>query len=186
MRIRAATPEDAAAISRIYAPYVEGSQVSFELEAPGAAEMRARMEAGGALYPWLVAVDEADEIAGYAYSCAFRPRPAYRFAVETSIYLAAAAQGRGLGPKLYAPLLDLLEAQGFAQAIAAITLPNAASVGLHERLGFRRAGAYERVGYKLGKWWDVGLWQRALAAAADPPAEPGPPGGIAWPVSPPG
>ena len=172
MRIRAATPDDAAAIADIYAPYVEGSVVSFEVEAPGAGEMAARMAAGAGLYPWLVAQSESGAIAGYAYGCAFRPRPAYRFAVETSIYLARDAQGRGLGRALYAPLLELLRAQGFAQAIAAITLPNDGSVHLHERLGFGHAGTYRQVGWKLGGWWDVGLWQCPLAPAGDPPAEP--------------
>jgi phosphinothricin acetyltransferase len=86
--------------------------------------------------------------------------------------LRTGAEGRGLGRRLYAPLLAILEAQGFSQAIAAIALPNDASVRLHERLGFTRAGTYARVGYKMGRWWDVGLWQRPLAGAADPPAEP--------------
>jgi phosphinothricin acetyltransferase len=171
MRIRAATPDDAAAIASIYAPYVEGSVVSFEVEAPGAEEIAARMAAGAGLYPWLVAADADGGIAGYAYACAFRPRPAYRFAVETTIYLEREAQGRGLGRSLYASLLELLRAQGFAQAIAAITLPNDASVRLHERLGFGHAGTYRQVGYKLGAWWDVGLWQCPLAPAGDPPAE---------------
>ena len=140
MRIRAATPDDAAAIASIYAPYVEGSAVSFEVEAPGAGGIADRMAAGGGLYPWLVSADADGAIAGYAYGCAFRPRPAYRFAVETSIYLARQAQGRGLGRSLYAPLLELLRVQGFAQAIAAITLPNEASAMLHERLGFSQIG----------------------------------------------
>lgn len=182
MRIRAATPGDAAAIADIYAPYVAGSQVSFEVEPPRPDEMLTRMAAGAGLYPWLVAAGEDGEIAGYAYACAFRPRPAYRFAVETSIYLRREAQGRGVGPMLYAPLLELLRAQGFAQAIAAITLPNDASVRLHERLGFGHAGSYRQVGYKLGAWWDVGLWQCPLAPAADPPAEPLPLDAATWPA----
>jgi L-amino acid N-acyltransferase YncA len=174
VRIRAATPDDAAALAEIYAPYVTGSAVSFETEAPDAAEMRARIAAGGALYPWLAAEDEAGAVAGYAYAARFRPREAYRYAVETTIYLRPDAQGRGLGRRLYSPLLAMLETQGFTQAIAAIALPNEASVKLHEKLGFRHAGAYERIGYKVGGWWDVGLWQRPLAPAAEPPAEPRP------------
>ena len=174
MRLRAATPADAAAIAGIYAPFVTASAVSFETEPPDADAMRARIEAGGGLYPWLVS--EADgALVGYASATAFRPRPAYRFAVETSIYLRAEASGQGLGRALYAPLLAALEAQGFTQAIAAITLPNEASVRLHERLGFARAGTYRQVGWKLGAWHDVGLWQRPLATSPDPPAEPSPP-----------
>jgi phosphinothricin acetyltransferase len=174
LSVRAATPDDAAAIAAIYAPYVDGSIVSFETEAPDEAAMRARIEAGGTLYPWLAAVDETGALAGYAYASAFRPRPAYRFTVETTIYVRHGLHRRGVGSLLYQPLLALLEAQGFTQAFGAITLPNPASVALHERLGFARAGTYTKVGWKQGGWWDVGLWQRALAPATVPPTEPRP------------
>jgi L-amino acid N-acyltransferase YncA len=172
MRVRPAREEDAAAIADIYRPYVADSPVSFETEPPDAAEMARRM--AGDLYPWLVAEEEAGGLAGYAYAAAFRTRFAYRFAVETTIYVRAGAHGRGIGAALYAPLLATLERQGFTQAIAAITLPNQASVRLHELFGFRRAGTYEQVGWKLGRWHDVGLWQRPLAEAGNPPAEPRP------------
>ncbi|MEA3008661.1 MAG: hypothetical protein QOJ91_353 [Sphingomonadales bacterium] len=174
MRLRAATPADAADIAEIYAAFVIGTAVSFEIEPPGEAAMRLRMAAGDDLYPWLVGEEEG-AILGYAYSARFRERTAYRFAVETSVYLRSDARGRGLGRQLYEPLLTTLEAQGFTQAIAAITLPNEASVRLHESLGFERAGTYRQVGWKLDAWHDVGLWQRALAASASPPAEPKPP-----------
>lgn len=173
MKLRDATPDDAAAIADIYAPFVTASAVSFETEPPDEAAMRARIDAGGELYPWLVA-EEDGSVLGYAYAARFRDRPAYRFVVETSVYLRADAVGRGLGRQLYQPLLARLESQGFTQAIAAITLPNEASVRLHERLGFERAGTYRRVGWKFGAWHDVGLWQRALAVAGTPPAEPRP------------
>jgi phosphinothricin acetyltransferase len=172
MRVRPAHEEDAAAVADIYRPYVAGSPVSFETEPPDASEMARRM--AGDLYPWLVAEEEGGGLAGYAYAAAFRTRPAYRFAVETTVYVRAGAHRRGTGAALYAPLLASLERQGFTQAIAAITLPNEASVRLHERFGFSRAGTYAQVGWKLGSWHDVGLWQRALAEAADPPAEPRP------------
>ena len=172
MRLRAATEGDAAAISEIYAPYVTASVVSFETDAPDAATVRDRIAQCADLYPWIVAEDEGGKIGGYAYATAFRPRPAYRYAVESSVYLAPDAQGRGIGARLYRSLLATLEAQGFVQAIAAITLPNPASVRLHEALGFTAAGVYRQVGYKLGGWHDVGLWQRALAAPANPPVEP--------------
>jgi phosphinothricin acetyltransferase len=175
VRIRAATPDDSAALAAIYAPYVRDSAVSFETEPPDAAAMRERMLAGGSLYPWLIGEDEEGAPLGYAYAAAFRTRAAYRFAVETSVYLRGDAQGRGLGRALYEPLLDGLEAQGFTQAIAAIALPNEASIRLHERLGFTQAGTYRQVGWKLGAWHDVGLWQRPLAPSATPPAEPQPP-----------
>jgi phosphinothricin acetyltransferase len=172
MKPRAATPDDAAAIADLYAPFVTASAVSFETEPPGAEAMRARIEAGGGLYPWLLGEAQDGTLLGYAYAARFRDRPAYRFTVETSVYLRADAAGRGLGRRLYAPLLAILEAQGFTQAIAAITLPNEASVRLHERLGFERAGTYRQVGWKFGAWHDVGLWQRALATAGTPPEEP--------------
>lgn len=171
MRLRPAAPGDAAAIASIYAPFVTASATSFEVEAPGAEEMGQRILSGGDLYPWLVAEEEG-QVMGYAYACAFRQRPAYRFAVETSVYLAPQARGRGLGEQLYRMLLDLLVRQNFVHAIAAITLPNSASVRLHERLGFRHTGVYSQVGFKLGGWHDVGLWQRELNP---PPAEPSEP-----------
>ena len=173
MKLRGATPGDAAAISAIYAPFVTASAVSFETEPPGPEEVRARIEGAGGLYPWVVGCEADGPVLGYAYAAAFRPRPAYRYAVETSVYLAAGAEGRGLGRRLYRALIEMLEAQGFAQAIAAITLPNERSVRLHEALGFAPAGVYRQVGWKLGGWHDVGLWQRALAPA-DPPREPAP------------
>jgi phosphinothricin acetyltransferase len=174
LSLRAASPDDGAAIAALYAPYVENSIVSFETEAPDAAAMRGRIEAGGDLYPWLAAVDEAGELVGYAYASAFRPRPAYRYTVETTVYVRQGLHRRGVGSFLYAPLLSMLEAQGFTQAFGAISLPNPASAALHEKLGFVRAGTYRQVGWKLGGWWDVGLWQRQLAPATVPPSEPKP------------
>jgi len=175
MTIRRATAGDAAALAAIYAPYVEKSVVSFETAAPDEAEMSARIAAAGDAYPWLAACDAGDgAVTGYAYAAAFRARPAYRFTVETTVYLAQGAHGRGLGTALYRALLPVLEAQGFSQAIAAITLPNPASVTLHERLGFVRAGTYEKVGFKAGQWLSVGLWQRALAPLSASPDEPRP------------
>jgi L-amino acid N-acyltransferase YncA len=172
VKLRAARPADAAAIAAIYGPYVTDSFVSFETEPPSVDEMRGRIEACGDRYPWLVAEDEEGAILGYAYATAFRPRLAYRYAVETTVYLAAGAGRRGIGQALYGSLIATLEAQGFAQAIGAVTLPNPASVRLHEKLGFKEAGIYRQVGYKMGRWLDVGLWQRALAPATNPPTEP--------------
>lgn len=172
MRLRAATPADAASILAIYAPYVVASAVSFELEPPLLKEMKARISGAHDMFPWLVAVDtETDVILGYAYAAAFRTRAAYRFAVETSIYIAGNFQGQGVGRLLYPALLHTLEAQGYTQAIAAITLPNDHSIKLHEAVGFRRAGVYREVGYKNNRWLDVGLWQRELAAPQSPPHE---------------
>ena len=171
LRIRPAAAADAAAIAALYAPYVAGTTISFEEQAPDADEMRRRMLEGGDRYPWLVAEAEG-KVVGFACACAFRARSAYRFVVETSVYVGEGHCGRGIGRGLYVPLLDGLTGQGFTQAIAAISLPNPASVALHESLGFDPAGVYRQVGWKLGGWIDVGLWQRGLAAPSTPPAEP--------------
>jgi phosphinothricin acetyltransferase len=172
VRIRLATADDAAAIAAIYAPHVVATAVSFEMAAPDQAEMRRRIGSAAGLYPWLVASDGDGPALGYSYAAAFRDRPAYRFTVETSVYVADGAQRRGIGTRLYRELIAILQAQGFAQAIAAITLPNQASVAMHEALGFAPAGVYEKVGFKFGEWRSVGLWQRALAPASAHPAEP--------------
>ena len=173
--IRAARPEDAPAISAIYAPYVLSGTVSFETDAPDPRAMRARMAASDGLYPWLVATSGETEDAGvlaYAYASRFRDRPAYRYVVETSIYVGVATQGRGVGRLLYEALVDTLRAQGFTQAIGVISLPNEGSITLHEQVGFRRAGLYREVGYKQGRWIDVGFWQCELNDSAVPPVEP--------------
>jgi L-amino acid N-acyltransferase YncA len=170
--IRFADENDAAAIAAIYRPYVEGSRISFEEAAPDATEM-ARRIAGAVpgLHPWLAA-DEDGRLLGFASSASFRTRRAYRWTVETGIYLAPEAKGRGLGRALLARLIHVLEAQGFVTAIGAIALPNDASVALHEKLGFLHTGTYRKVGFKMGEWLDVGLWQKELAPRAPEPAEP--------------
>ena len=156
-------------IAAIYAPHVTGGHVSFEEDAPDAAAMARRID--GVRYPWLVAT-ERDAPIGYAYASAFHPRAAYRWTVETSAYVAGHAQRRGVGRVLYVELLDGLARQGFAQAVARIALPGAGSAALHQALGFDAVGVERAVGFKHGRWIDVGLWQRALATPADPPAEP--------------
>jgi phosphinothricin acetyltransferase len=172
--IRLAAEKDAAALAAIYRPYVEGSRISFEEVAPDSAEMGRRIagETPG-YHPWLVA-EEDGQLLGYAASSPFRARAAYRWIVETGIYLAEQAKGRGLGRALLAPLVDLLERQGYVAAIGAIALPNQASVALHEKLGFIHTGTYRGVGFKAGEWLDVGLWQKDLAPRVGDPAEPQP------------
>jgi phosphinothricin acetyltransferase len=174
--IRAARPEDAAAIAAIYAPHVLTGTVSFETEAPDTRAMRTRMAASDGLYPWIVATngDEDGGVIAYAYATRFRDRPAYRYVVETSIYVAGTVQRQGAGRLLYEALIDTLRAQGFTQAIGAIALPNEGSISLHEAVGFRRAGVYREVGYKNRQWIDVGFWQCELNDAVVPPLEPKP------------
>ena len=173
-RVRAATPADAEAIAAIYAPHVLAGIASFETEAPDADGIAARMAASDGMYPWLVAIADSGEVMAYAYATRFRDRAAYRFVVETTVYVAEVAQRRGAGRLVYAALIETLRAQGFTQAIGAIALPNAGSVALHEAIGFRAAGMYHAVGYKFGRWIDVGYWQCALNAPAVPPVEPRP------------
>jgi len=170
-RIRAATGEDAAAIAAIYAPYVTGTVVSFEAEPPDAAEMARRMVALP-LLPWLVA-ERDGRVAGYAYASAHRARAAYRWGADVSVYLDEPERGRGTGRALYARLLDTLRELGYTGAYGGITLPNPASVGLHEAMGFTLVGIYRRVGFKLGHWHDVGWWQ--LPLVDPPPAHPAEP-----------
>lgn len=172
--IRFATESDAAAIAAIYAPYCTDSRISFEEVAPEPSEMARRIVGDRpGLYPWLVA-EAGGRIVGYAASGAFRTRPAYRWSVETGLYLDPSAQGQGVGRALLQRLIDLLERQGFVSAIGAIALPNDASVALHERLGFDRVGTYRGTGFKHGEWIDVGLWQRDLASRNGAPGEPRP------------
>ena len=167
--IRLAGTDDAGQIASIYRPYVEESRISFEELAPEAAEIARRMSSP--VHPWLVA-EEDGRIVGYASTSPMRDRSAYRWSVETGIYLAPDAQGRGLGRKLLNAHLDLLERQGFVTIVAGIALPNDASVALHEKLGFALSGIERGVGFKLGQWVDVGRWQKDLAPRPAVPEGP--------------
>lgn len=173
--VRPATPYDADAIAGIYRHYVEAGTVSFETIAPDADEMRGRMVAADGFFPWLVVTEgEAATVIGYAYAGTFRDRPAYRYTIETSVYLTQAAQGKGYGRQLYHALIDTVRAQGFTHAIAVISLPNDWSMRLHESVGFKRTGVLREAGYKSGRWIDVGFWQCELNDATIPPKEPRP------------
>ncbi|HVI59623.1 MAG TPA: arsinothricin resistance N-acetyltransferase ArsN1 family B [Luteimonas sp.] len=163
-RIRAAGGADAAAIAAIYNHYVATSIATFELEPVAVAEMAARIAQVGARgLPWLLAEDAAG-VAGYAYAGPWRARAAYRHSVETSIYLAPRAAGRGIGHSLYAALLDALRDRDVHAVIGGVSLPNPASVALHERMGFAQVARFEEVGFKFGRWIDVGYWQLRLAS----------------------
>lgn len=175
LRVRDARGDDAAAIAAIYAPVVRDTPISFELEPPDAAAMRQRVLDTLERRPWLVCEREG-EVVGYAYAASHRERAAYQWCVETSVYIAESARRQGVGRTLYAALLPLLARQGYVHAYAGITLPNPASVGLHEALGFRPIGVYQAIGFKLGAWHDVGWWDLTLPARALPeqPAAPVP------------
>ncbi len=152
---------------------MESTAISFEIEPPAVEEMARRIARTMPAHPWLVAEDQG-QLAGYAYVGPFRSRPAYRWSVEVSAHIHPDWQRRGLGRSLYTPLLAVLALQGYRQACAGITLPNPASVGLHQALGFDPVGVYRSVGFKLGAWHDVGWWQRSLTASSDEPSEPQP------------
>jgi len=171
--IRTADPDrDVAACVAIYAPYVEVGATSFEEEPPDAGGFAERIATTQATYPWLVAEHDG-EVVGYTYACPHRSRPAYRWAVEVSVYVAAEQWRRGCARALYTELIERLRAQGFHVACAGITLPNEASISLHESMGFVPVGIYRRIGWKDGAWRDVGWWQLELTPPADgPPAEP--------------
>jgi phosphinothricin acetyltransferase len=167
IQIRAAVAADLPTITAIYDHAVRFGTATFELEPPDLAEMTRRFEAlaaGG--FPYLAAV--ADGIVlGYAYAGPYRPRPAYRFAVENSIYLDPKAHGRGTGTALLRALIAESEARRFRQMIAVIgDSANAASIGVHRSTGFRMVGTLENVGFKFGRWLDTVLMQRALGEGA--------------------
>ena len=164
--IRPATAADAARIAAIYNRYVAQTTISFEEQPVSEAEMAGRIrDVADAGLPWLVAVHQG-ELAGYAYATKWRARPAYRFSVESTVYLNDSACGRGWGALLYRQLIGQLRAGGIRTVIAGIAQPNARSVGLHERLGFRKVAHFSDVGYKFGGWVDVGYWQLSLAEDA--------------------
>lgn len=169
-RVRLARPGDAAEVARIYAPYV-ATPVSFEKEPPAVEEMARRIAKTLERYPWLVAEREGRTV-GYAYAAPHRTRPAYRWSAETSVYVDAEAHRRGVGSALYRPLLAILRLQGQVSAYAGITLPNPASVRLHEAIGFTPVGVYRAVGYKDGAWHAVGWWELQLREPPSSPREP--------------
>lgn len=171
--LRAATPDDAAAILAIYAPYVVTNAVSFESKPPSQEEMHQRIADAADLHPWIVGVDqESGIVLGYAFAKPFRPGPAYRFAVETACYVSGEIEGQGLRRTLYQALLATLTQQNFTQAVSTLTMPNDKLIQLHEAIGFRRAGVYREITFKNGQWIDVGLWQRSLTEPNTPPDEP--------------
>jgi L-amino acid N-acyltransferase YncA len=160
--IRPAAAPDAAAICAIYNPYIATTTISFEEAPVTEADMAQRLaDVAAAGLPWLVACENG-RVAGYAYATKWRVRAAYRHTVESSVYLARDAVGRGLGRALYAALLDDLRRRGLYLVIGGIALPNEASIKLHEAMGFRKVAHFAEVGMKFGRRIDVGYWQRTL------------------------
>ena len=167
--IRPAAAADAAACGDIYAPYVVGTNVTFEVEPPTTEQFWARIAHAQAAHEWLVA-ERNGTVLGYAYGHQFHERAAYDWSCETSIYLDAGLRRQGVGRALYRELLGRLAGRGYRRAFAGIALPNDASFGLHRALGFEDAGCFRRVGWKNGAWHDVAWMQRDLQSCEfDPP-----------------
>src|SRR5688572_16818999 len=170
-RIRLVEAADAEAIAAIYRPVVESTTISFETVPPDRDEIARRIADTLVSHPWLVC-EIGGRVAGYAYATTHRARAAYQWSVDTSVYVDAAWRRSGVGRGLYQSLFAILAAQGFFNAFAGIALPNAASVALHEAVGFEPLGIYRRVGFKLGAWHDVGWWQLTLRAQDASPDAP--------------
>lgn len=166
--IRIATPEDAPALQAIYGPIVETTIISFETEPPTVAEMAGRIKKTLDFFPYLVC-EYNGEVIGYVYASKHRERAAYQWAVDVTAYVREDYRGKGVGKALYTALKAMLAGQGFYHAYAGIALPNAASVGLHEAVGFKPLGVYHQVGYKLDNWHDVGWWELQLQPLDLPP-----------------
>ena len=162
--IRSAEPDDAQRICEIYNHYVLETTITFEEQPVSETAMRERMADAGRGLPWLVSEDCG--VAGFAFASPWKSRCSYRFSVESSIYLDPDSTGRGLGRPLYEELLDRLKAEGYRSALGGIALPNDASIALHEKCGLKKVAQFEEVGFKFGRWIDVGYWQRLLVQSS--------------------
>jgi len=159
--IRPVTSADAASIAAIYNHYVRNTIVTFEEVPVAVDEMARRIAETTTSYPWFVSEDDG-KLQGYAYASSWKRRSAYRLAAESTVYLAPEAVGRGLGRPLYGTLIAEMRSRGLHCAIAGISLPNPASVAIHEKMGFAPIGRFREVGWKLGRWVDVGYWELIL------------------------
>ena len=161
MEIRRATPDDAAALLSIYRPYVENTAVSFEQDMPTEEEFARRIGTTIRTHEWLV-IQVSNALCGYAYATPHRSREAYKYSVETSVYVRAENQRQGIGRRLYEALFASLSSFDFHNAYAAIGLPNDGSIALHKSLEFQHIGIFREVGFKQNIWWDVSWWQRPI------------------------
>ncbi|MBT8327190.1 MAG: GNAT family N-acetyltransferase [Bacteroidia bacterium] len=158
LEIRPASSTDSVEIADIYNYYIDHTIVTFETTPISAEEMQQRIEKISNQFPYLVAIIDT-VVVGYAYASTWKPRAAYNFAVETSIYLKNGYEGSGIGTKLYSKLIDEVRSTDVKTAIGGVSLPNQGSIVLHEKLGFKKIGVFSRVGFKFQKWIDVGYWQ---------------------------
>ncbi|HEY3560822.1 MAG TPA: arsinothricin resistance N-acetyltransferase ArsN1 family B [Kribbella sp.] len=171
VQVRDASAADAEACAAIYAPYVRGTAITFELEPPTVEEMAERIAKAQSTHAWLVLEDDG-QVVGYAYGGPMKPRPAYRWSCEVSVYVAPTHHRTGAGRTLYDALFARLTARGYRTAVAGVTLPNPASEALHKSLGFEPIGIYRNIGWKHDNWHDVAWSQRPLSQQPDPPEEP--------------
>ena len=169
--VRDASERDAEACATIYAPYVTDTAITFETLPPPPPEMAMRIATARRTHAWVV-LERQGNVVGYAYGSPFKSRAAYRWACEVSVYLERGRWRTGGGRALYDALFARLAVRGFRTAVAGMTLPNDASLGLHRAVGFEPVGTYQRIGWKHGAWHDVTWVQRRLATGLDPPAEP--------------
>lgn len=165
--IRLAQNADIPSMLEIYSPYVLNTAISFETTPPSFLEFQKRVLEILEQYPWIVCEDNK-QLVGYAYAGPYKSRCAYGWSVESTVYVHQGFHNKGIGKALYLQLLDLLKSQGAVNVIAGIALPNLASVGLHEALGFEKVAHFRDIGFKLGQWWDVGYWQMQLQKPIEP------------------
>ena len=164
--IRPVVPTDAEALSRLYNHYVAKTHVTFEEDPITSHEMARRIhDVAGADFPWIVA-ERNGLLVGYAYVCPWRPRKAYRFSAEATVYIDPAFTGQGIGSQLYGALLPVAAAHGLHAVVGVIALPNDASIRLHERFGFKKVAHLEEIGFKFGRWIDVGYWELKSSGSA--------------------
>ena len=170
--IRLANPDtDSEQVAAIYYPYVINTAITFDTEPIEGRSFHEKITKSMAIYPWLVFEHER-EIMGYAHGSQFRDKEAFKWAVETTIYVKESAHGLGIGKSLYQTLINCLRLQNFSLCIGVITMPNPASIYMHENLGFKKGMLIKKAGYKLGKWHDVGIWSAGIYDHNNNPAPP--------------
>lgn len=169
MIIRPVIKDDVSGILAIYNPFILSSPVTYEEVPLTNEQMWERIQKYTKQFPWLVAINEDKDVIGYAYASQHRERAAYRWCTDVSVYVKEGDRGKKLGEKLYTELFSILRKQNYHIAYAIISLPNEASVGLHEKMGFTYVGTFHEAGHKLGKWHDVGWWELRLNSSEHPP-----------------
>jgi L-amino acid N-acyltransferase YncA len=169
MKLRNINIEDANSVLDIYSPFIRESSVTFENDIPTAKDFRQRIIDYTKKFPWLIAEEDTGTLVGYAYASTYRERKAYQWVVESSIYIHKDYKRKNIGKILYSKLFSILKLQGIYKVFAVITLPNPASISFHESIGFQKFTTYHDIGYKLGKWCDVGWWELVLQSPAIQP-----------------